>query len=437
MPTIAGLRGTGSFGPNERPQNFRELILFLNPNGSAPLFALTSKAKTETTDDPVFHWWEETIEPVRVALLASAAAAPPAAPAAAPPGLPASTAGATNFLMIQGDPTAPAGTPGTGLVVPGDLLVVESNVRAAAAGGGQVEVLLVTAIDPATGVVTVQRGFGLAAGTPVAAIPAPAAGQPPLQLLRIGTSFPEGAGAPQSASTNPVEFVNFTQIFRKTYQITNTARVTRYRTGDPLRNEKKRKAFHHASDIEHALLFGMPSQTTGANGQPQRTTGGLMWFVRTNRTTFGAANPLTLQSFMDAIAPVFDYDTPAGNERIVYCGNVALNAINRLVASSPNTMFRYDGTVRVYGQELNKFILPQGTIYLKTHPLMNINPSFSDWMFVVDPTGIIWRPMAGRDTRTRDNIQPPDADYLMGEWLTEGGFEFHHERAFAILNGLR
>jgi len=437
MPTIAGLRGTGSFGPNERPQNFRELILFLNPNGSAPLFALTSKAKTEATDDPVFHWWEETIDPVRVPLLAvGTPAAPPAAPAAAPPGLPAATAGALATLMIAGDPAQP-GVPNVGLVVPGDLLVVEASVAGALAGGTQLEVMLVTAIDPVAGVVTVQRGFGMPAGAAVPAVAAPVAGQPPLQLLRIGTSFPEGAGAPQSASTNPVEFFNYTQIFRKTYQITNTARVTRYRTGDPLRNEKKRKAFHHAADIEHALMFGMPSQVTGANGQPQRTTGGLLWFVRTNRTTFGGANPLTLQSFMDAIAPVFDYDTPAGNERLVFCGNVALNAINRLVASSPNTMFRYDGTVRVYGQELNKFILPQGTIYLKTHPLMNVNPSFSDWMFVVDPTGIIWRPMSGRDTRTRDNIQPPDADYLMGEWLTEGGFEFHHERAFAILNGLR
>ena len=60
MPNFAGLRGTGSFGTDERPKNFREMILWLNPNGSAPLYALTSKAKTETVDDPEFAWWRKS-----------------------------------------------------------------------------------------------------------------------------------------------------------------------------------------------------------------------------------------------------------------------------------------------------------------------------------------------------------------------------------------
>ena len=64
MPNFAGIRGTGSFGTDERPKSFREMILWMNPNGSAPLFALTSKAKTETVDDPEFSWWEETLAPV-------------------------------------------------------------------------------------------------------------------------------------------------------------------------------------------------------------------------------------------------------------------------------------------------------------------------------------------------------------------------------------
>src|SRR5690606_12883211 len=59
MTFFAGLRGTGSFGADERPKSFREMILWMNPNGSAPLFALTSKAKTEVVDDPEFSWWEE------------------------------------------------------------------------------------------------------------------------------------------------------------------------------------------------------------------------------------------------------------------------------------------------------------------------------------------------------------------------------------------
>src|SRR5689334_10114845 len=59
MSAIAGLRGTGDWGTDERPKNFREGILRFNPNGTAPILALTSKAGKRTVDDPEFAWWCE------------------------------------------------------------------------------------------------------------------------------------------------------------------------------------------------------------------------------------------------------------------------------------------------------------------------------------------------------------------------------------------
>lgn len=56
MPAIAGLRGTGDWGADERPKNFREYILWRDPNGMAPLTALLSKMGSESTDDPEFSW---------------------------------------------------------------------------------------------------------------------------------------------------------------------------------------------------------------------------------------------------------------------------------------------------------------------------------------------------------------------------------------------
>ena len=41
---IAGLRGSGDFATDERPKDFREMILFRRPNGQAPLTALLSRA---------------------------------------------------------------------------------------------------------------------------------------------------------------------------------------------------------------------------------------------------------------------------------------------------------------------------------------------------------------------------------------------------------
>ena len=59
MSGIAGLRGTGDWGTDERPKNFRESILFYSPNGNAPIFALSSKAGKKTVNDPEYAWWAE------------------------------------------------------------------------------------------------------------------------------------------------------------------------------------------------------------------------------------------------------------------------------------------------------------------------------------------------------------------------------------------
>ena len=48
MSGVAGLRGSGDWGTDERPKNFREGILRFNPRGTAPIFALTSKAGSKS-----------------------------------------------------------------------------------------------------------------------------------------------------------------------------------------------------------------------------------------------------------------------------------------------------------------------------------------------------------------------------------------------------
>ena len=66
MAAIAGLRGTGDWAPDERPKNFREFILYRNPNGTAPIFALMARVQKESTDDSEFNWWDEPNDIVRL-----------------------------------------------------------------------------------------------------------------------------------------------------------------------------------------------------------------------------------------------------------------------------------------------------------------------------------------------------------------------------------
>ena len=60
MSGIPGLRGTGDWGTDERPKNFREFDPLFSPNGDAPLFALTSKMGKKSVNDPEFAWWAES-----------------------------------------------------------------------------------------------------------------------------------------------------------------------------------------------------------------------------------------------------------------------------------------------------------------------------------------------------------------------------------------
>lgn len=399
MTFFAGLRGSGSFGTDERPKSFREMILWMNPNGSAPLFALTSKAKTEAVDDPEFNWWEETNTICRLKVNGALDNNP-----------------ATTTVTVDA---------GALELIPGDMLYVEPATQVAAFTQERLRVVSITSDT----VFVVQRA---ASGSTIDNI------ADNLFLNRVGNAQSEGNLSIASSSRNPTKYNNFTQIFKEPYTITNTAKATKFRTGDPVKNEQKRKSFAHSEKIEQALLWGVPYETVDAsNGNmPLRFTMGLRNFITSHRTVF-TADP-TESTFLDAVYPVFDYDAGgAGDERIIFAGNVALNMLNQLASGGSTSRVRFDKIVEYYGMKLQRWIIPQGTLYIKSHPLMNIHPVYQSSMFVVNPSGIIYRPLRGRDTKMEKDIQPPDADYIKDQWITEAGFEFHFERTMAYIGEFR
>ena len=387
---VAGLRGTGSFGADERPKNFRELILFRNPNGSAPIFGLTSKIGKRSTDDPEFSWWDEPNDIVRLQVNG------------------ALNASATVVTVDSVDPTdtTPDAVWGSAQhLKPGDLLMVDP---AADNANFTFEVIEVAEVHSATQF-TVKRGRS---GTSAAAIGNDAF------LTLIGSAYAEGTAAPKAASRNPIKYRNFTQIFKDTYEITGTAGQTKFRTGDPMKNDKKRKTFDHSSRIEFAMLFGRKNESTGDNGKPLRFMGGLREQIPGTRTTvFGAA--VTVNSFLDAVYQVFDFDSPAGSTRMAFCGNLALNSLNKVIQADSNSDIDYQGVFNVYGMNFMRFVTPQGEILLKTHPLLNRHALWSRSVFVLDFSAMKYVYMQGRDTKFKDDIQNEDEDLRRGEIMTE------------------
>lgn len=394
MSGIAGLRGTGDFSTDERPKDFRSNILFFNPNGEAPIFALSSKAGKRVVKDPEFHWWAEGNALVRLQVNGSHAS------------------GDTLINVDSADPTGTTLGANYGTAThlkPGDVLMVEPATDQATFNPEFIRVENVLGDTQ----FTAARGV---AGTTPATI------ANDVWLTLIGSAYAEGTGAPRAVSRNPTKFFNYTQIFKNTYELTGTADHTTFRTGDPWSNDKKRKSYDHSRDIEMSCLFGQRAETTGSNGKPLRYTGGLRTFIPTGNTTvFGAA--VTPNSFIDALAPVFDFNTGAGDTRMMFVGNQAAIELGKIFNAATNIHINTTERVKVYGIHFQEVLLPMGRILLKTHPLLSRHGLYKKSGFVIDFDALKWAPLEGRDTKTKDDVQTQEEDVRRGFIQTEGGWE--------------
>src|SRR4030095_3356364 len=279
------------------------------------------------------------------------------------------------------------------------------------------EYLLVTTTPTtSTSLPAVTRGF---AGSTGAAFGSGS------KLLLVGSAYAEGTGTPTATTRNPIKYSNFTQIFKNVYSITGTAEQTRTRTGDTIRNDKRRKYFDHAASIEYAMIFGRKFDRTGTNSKPLRTRDGIRRFCP--NAVFAPSS--TLSTFLDAVAPVFDWDSDAGDTRLAFCGNGALNQLNKAITQASGAAavnVNFTGPVKLYGMNFTEYVLPQGRILIKTHPLFNRNSLYTNSMLIMDFSAFKWRPLRNRDTKFTDDIQTKREDIREGVWLTEAGIEVWH-----------
>lgn len=407
MAAVAGLRGTGDFGVDERPKDFREMILFLEPNGDSPIFGLSSKARKRTVTDPEYNWWDEPNDQVRLQVNGAVAT------------------GGTLITVDSADPDATTLDANWGLAThlkPGDQLLVEPTADNATFSA---EVLTVQQVLSTTQFVA-NRG---AQGTTQAAIGDNAF------LLLISSAYAEGTAAPEAVSRNPIKYLNYVQIFKDSYEITGTVESTRFRTGNPWSNDKKRKMFDHSRAIEWSFLFGRKSEVVGQNGKMLRTTDGLLPQIPASRKKIFAAGTstgrLTFDNFLLGVYRSFEHSSPAGDERIMFCGNVALNALNKMVNRNPAggtaanvSSVTWGGPVKQYGMNLREMILPQGRLLIRSHPLLNRHGRYvsGTWTpgiynascWILDFSSIEYVCLKGRDTRTKDDVQNEDEDVRRG-----------------------
>jgi len=340
-----GMFNTGNFTTDLEKKSFAQMITRLMPNGTAPLFGLTSMLSSETAVQTEHGFFTKTMVFPEMTMGAIALAA------------------ATEFTVVS-----------TANILPGMLMRVTSTG----------ENVLVEAILSAT-TVRVARSVGsvVAADTLIADT-----------LYQVGNAFEESSTRPNALNIIPVRITNLTQIFRNTWAISESARATQVIAGETNVAESRQDcAAFHAADIEKAIFFGQKSETT-RNGQPFRTMDGLVNIVgtaayyppsylgSTNIFTAGATTTWTqLETMLD---PVFDQvtDPKGANERVMFVGGSAklvLNNIGRL----NGTYQLMDGQTN-WGLQFSTLTTARGKFRLIEHPLFNSNATWSKMAVPVD-----------------------------------------------------
>jgi hypothetical protein len=441
MSTILGLLNTESSGL-ERFGNFRRAVFYNFPNGAAPLLALLSMLKEESTNDPQFTIYEKRLAEQRTTTASANAAGP--------------------FTT---------GGSGTDLTVAGSNIAINDSVRIKVADssvfrvGHVVKVAIVpngaasatmdltfvlTSIPSATTI----EGRALEAYTSVSND----TDANSLDVLVIGNAATEGqVGAALAPYTTPTPITNYTQIFRTPFQFTGTVLKMglKYDKTGPYRDKAKDATIQHAEEAEKSFLFGTKSLYTGGSGLPMRTMGGVEWFLRQWEagTTYGntaatadsddnkriitnTTGALTITQLNAYMERLFRVTSNRAQEKLVLCGSGYLAAINDLFVGKGVLQINQEAK-QTFGWDIVSHLLPWGTVHYKTHPLFSQNPTLRYSALYLDVWNLIYRYMDGRDTQLLKMRQPNNADYREDEWFGECGLELRFPESHMFIKNFR
>ena len=327
-----GLLSSASAPQNLNALSFAQAITRLMPNGTAPLFGLTSLLKDETASNIEHGYFSKTM--IFPSVTSSAAA----------------LAADTSITVAAYDN-----------IVPGDLLMNERTS----------EIVLVTALTSAT-VIAVTRAVGTVAAAAVNTGDV---------WRTVGNAFEEGSVRPSAVAIIAARYVNNTQIFRNSWAVTKTAAAIPQIAGSGYVSESKQDcAALHAMAIEKALFFGQKFMGT-RNGQPFHTMEGIISRVKAaasgNVTTLGATTNWTqFEAALDKTLETVT-DPKGGNIRTMFVGGTARRVIHNIARL--NSTYQITTNETGWGLQIDTIRTPRGTFEMIEHPLFNAYGAASTW----------------------------------------------------------
>lgn len=422
-----GMRGTDDWVANQRPLNWRQQIMYLYPNGMAPLTAILSMMGSSSVDDAQFNWWtqvQSTVQGEVAGIFTNADLSTAYATGA--------VAGETLFVSIT---TALANSIRQGHQI---LLRVAADYR----------------VDVNAKVTDVTRG---AVNAVLAIRLLEADDNSPDNDLSdsdnfkiIGNINPEGGEMPDAIARNPVQVWNYTQIFRSPLSMTRTALKTRLRTGNDYQKAKSEALENHSWEMELAFIWGIRSQNMGDNGKPERTTMGVINFIRryapdnvddyTLNTNYAGqawtvGGEIWLKIMLERL---FRY---GAEDKLCLCGTGFFLGIDALAMTSGQ--INLQPAQKIYGMQIREWITPFGSIHMKTHPLFSFDETTRNMGIMLEPKELRYKYIDDTTFFGESSSKQHSSGYgqrridgLNEEYLTECGLEFGLAQKCGLLNGV-
>jgi hypothetical protein len=423
-----GMRSTSTFDvTGERPESWRQGVKYLYPKGALTL--VMSNMKGRKTDDPHFHWFTERYRNKAADLQSSGVYTDLGFGTA----LTATDTAAGSILAAR------CTSEFASWIRAGHVILLRTTLD----HSGDMPVRVVSVVPGSDSVagfsfVTLKADYGASAtATMVTAN----------RGLIIGNAHGEGSNRPASKSYQSTEHGNYTQIFRNSMSITRTAMRTRLRTEEAYFKIKRQCGEDHTIEMEDAFLYGEKTLGEDENGQPLRTTMGIVPFIKTyaednfwDYRLDPAFSGLTWdaggEEFMfDAIEQSFLWGD--GDEKLCLLGAGSSKAVQRMVKN--NSMYNIYRNEQAYGIKVTKLETPHGVWNLRLSARMTHETSNTNSLIVLEPKNLEY-------VYVDDTSFEPDVYFGKGGgtgkdgkeegFITEAGLELHHPETFMYITNL-
>jgi len=435
MSAFLNMRGTGDWATNEAPQDWAEYVLYEYPNGMAPLYAMQSMFGKDTVSSHTYNWWTESL-PTRAG--AASVYIDSALTTAYVYATHQSTVGITGKVVYVKVSAALAKE-----FVPGDIVLLRDASWLAVDVTGSVTDVIINGASSCLAVELNEDDDN--AGDDVEDYNLATVDY----IIKLGSAYPEFSDAPIPMGYKPTAYSNHPEIFRNTFALSGSAQAEILRTGDPYKQDKRRCVERHSMDIELSGWFHEKRVTTGLNNKPKYITQGLLPFMRENNpsavlnyetTTATAYSGQTWlqagKTFLNTeLAAVFRY---LSGEAVGWCGDGALQGIQDLAEIYGSIQLKVGE--KSYGLRVVEWILPQGSLFLKTCPLFSRESTWTNMLVIGHPKNAKFCPKSGngvnRDTKFQTNMQVPGQDGVLDGYMTEGGWKWHFPNQWRVLHGV-